>query len=242
LFEVRPVFEFKGEKIEAKGEGDTGVTEKFKLSLLLSGPRYDQAVKTELGEVDFYDLKGILDSLFEKLGTKGIRIRAADAPLLADQAKLFHSGQSIQVGGGRDPLGFAGRIHPRLETELKLRSPLYWAELDLEPIFALTPAKETSFEPWSQFPTMERDFALLLDETVPAENIIQSALKYGKPIAKVVKIFDTYKGTHIPSGKMSLGVRVIFSDSAKSLEDKQVDQSSEAIVKKWQEEFGASLR
>jgi phenylalanyl-tRNA synthetase beta chain len=119
---------------------------------------------------------------------------------------------------------------------------LYWAELDLEPIFALTPAKETSFEPWSQFPTMERDFALLLDETVPAENIIQSALKYGKPIAKVVKIFDTYKGTHIPSGKMSLGVRVIFSDSAKSLEDKQVDQSSEAIVKKWQEEFGASLR
>jgi phenylalanyl-tRNA synthetase beta chain len=180
--------------------------------------------------------------LFERLGTKGVRVRAADAALLGERANLFHPGQTIQFGGGRDPLGFAGRIHPKLEADLKVRSPIYWAELDLEPIFGLTPAKEASFEAWSTFPTMERDYALLLDETVPAENIIQSALKYGKPIAKVVKIFDTYKGTHIPSGKMSLGVRVIFSDAAKSLEEKQVDQASETIVKKWAEEFGASLR
>lgn len=242
MFEVRPVFDFKGEKIEAKSESDTGVTERFKLSLLLAGPRFEQALKTELSEVDFYDLKGVIDSLFEKLATKGIRIRVADSALMGDRANLFHPGQSIQLGGGRDPLGFAGRIHPKLEADLKIRNPIFWAELDLEPVFGLTPAKEPAFSPWSAYPTMERDFALLLDESIPAENIIQSALKYGKPIAKVVKIFDTYKGTHIPSGKMSLGVRVIFSDSAKSLEEKLVDLSSETIVKKWQEEFGASLR
>jgi phenylalanyl-tRNA synthetase beta chain len=242
LFEVRPVFEFTGEKIEAKSESDTGVVEKFRLSILLSGPRYDQAIKTERGQVDFFDLKGILDSLFETLRTKGIRVRAADPTLLAERANLFHPGQTIQLGGGRDPLGFAGRMHPKLEADLKIRSEIFWAELDLEPIFALTPAKEASFAAWSSFPTMERDYALLLDESVPAEQITQSALKSGKPIAKVVKIFDTYKGTHIPDGKISLGVRVIFSDPTKSLEDKLVDQASEAIVKKWQEEFGASLR
>ena len=60
--------------------------------------------------------------------------------------------------------------------------------------------------------------------------------------AKVVKIFDTYKGASIPAGKVSIGVRVIFSDEAKSLEEKQVDLCSEMIVKKWQEEFSASLR
>jgi phenylalanyl-tRNA synthetase beta chain len=242
MFEVRPVFEFKGEKIEAKSESDTGVVEKFRLSVLISGPRLDQAIKTERGEVDFFDLKGILETLFERLRTKGLRVRAADGALMAERSNLFHPGQAIQFGGGRDPLGFAGRIHPKLEAELKVRSPIYWAELELEPIFALTPAKEASFESWSTFPTMERDYALLLDESVPAENIIQSAIKNGKPIAKVVKIFDTYKGTHIPSGKISLGVRVIFSDAAKSLEEKQVDLTSETIVKKWTEEFGASLR
>jgi phenylalanyl-tRNA synthetase beta chain len=64
----------------------------------------------------------------------------------------------------------------------------------------------------------------------------------GKPIAKIVKIFDTYKGANIPQGKISIGVRVIFSDESKSLEEKQVDQCSEIIVKKWQEEFKAGLR
>ena len=242
LFELRPIFEFKGEKIEAKGETDTGVIEKFKLSILISGPRAGQTMQDELRLVDFFDLKGILESLFEKLRTKGVRSRAVDLKELGDQANLYHPGQCIQWGGGRDALGFAGRIHPRLENELKLKSEVFWTELDLEPIFGLTPMREASFEPWSNFPTVERDFALLLEKDIPAENVIQSALKYGKPIAKVVKIFDTYQGASIPSGKMSLGVRIVFSDATKSLEEKQVDQLSETIVKKWQEEFGANLR
>jgi phenylalanyl-tRNA synthetase beta chain len=114
--------------------------------------------------------------------------------------------------------------------------------LDLEPVIALTPEKEASFKPWSTFPTMERDFALLVESATPAENLIQSAIKSGKPIAKVVKIFDTYQGAGIPEGKISIGVRVIFSDEAKSLEEKQVDQCSELIVSKWKDEFGAVLR
>ncbi len=242
LFELRPVFEFKGEQIAAKGEGDTGVVEKLRLSILISGPRYAEAVQAERGEVDFYDLKAIIEGVFEKLRTKGIRTRAADTSLLGERANLFHPGQTLQIAAGKEPIGFVGRIHPRLESELKIRNPIYWAELELEPVIPLTSAKEPSFKPWSAFPTMERDFALLLDETVSAENLIQSALKYGKPIAKVVKIFDTYKGASIPAGKVSIGVRVIFSDEAKSLEEKQVDQCSETIVKKWQEEFSASLR
>jgi phenylalanyl-tRNA synthetase beta chain len=155
---------------------------------------------------------------------------------------LFHPGQTVQVAAGKESVGFFGRIHPKLETDLKLRNPIYWAEFDIDPVISLTPMKDRSFKAWSSFPTMERDFALLVDEAVPAENLIQSALKHGKPIAKVVKIFDTYKGAHIPEGKISIGVRVIFSDDAKSLEEKQVDQCSEIIVQKWQEEFKAGLR
>jgi phenylalanyl-tRNA synthetase beta chain len=242
LFEIRPVFDFKGDKIEAKAENDTGVIEKYRMSILISGTRYHQAIKSERGEVDFYDLKAILEELFETLGTKGIRVRAADSALLKDSAHLYHPGQCIQFAAGKDPIGFAGRIHPKLESELKLRSPVYWAELEIEPVINLTPEKEAAFKAWSSFPTMERDFALLVEDTVPAENLIQSALKHGKPIAKVVKIFDTYKGAHIPEGKISIGVRVIFSDEAKSLEEKQVDLCSELIVKKWNEEFKATLR
>ena len=247
LFEVRPTFEFKAaqngvNEISAKSEMETGVTETWKFSFLISGPRFDQAIKSERGEVDFYDLKALVETLFESLGTKGIRMRPADSALLAAQANLFHPGQTIQLAAGKEPLGFFGRVHPRLEAEMKLRQPIFWGELSLDPVISLTPAKERAFKAWSSFPTMERDYALLVEDTVLAENLIQSAIKHGKPIAKVVKIFDTYKGAHIPEGKISIGVRIIFSDEDKSLEEKQVDQSSALIVKKWTEEFGATLR
>jgi phenylalanyl-tRNA synthetase beta chain len=246
LFEVRPVFEAKLPEgktvIEAIDENTTGVTETWKVSVLLTGPRYDQSIKSERGEIDFFDLKACVENIFDALRTKGIRMRAADSQILGSQSNLYHSGQVIQLAAGKEPIGFFGRIHPKLETELKLRAPVYWAEFNLEPVISLTPMTDVAFKPWSTFPTMERDFALLVDDTVPAENLINAAIKNGKPIAKVVKIFDTYKGTHIPEGKISIGVRVIFSNEAKSLEEKQVDESSEIIVKKWIEEFGATLR
>ncbi len=239
IFEVRPVFE--GSKIEATSETETGVTETWKLAVLISGPRFDQAIKSERGEVDFFDLKNVVESVFERLGTKGIRYRATVGQA-SIQSTVFHPGQTLQVAVGKDPVGFLGRIHPKLEAELKLRHPVYWAEINVEPVIALTPSQNRQFKAWSGFPTMERDFALLVKEDVSAENLIQVALKFGKPIAKVVKIFDTYKGAHIPEGMISIGIRVIFSDEAKSLEEKQVDQCAEVIVKKWSEEFGASLR
>ncbi len=242
LFEARPVFDFKGEKIEAKGDSETGVTEKLRLSILIAGPRLGQAMKSERGEVDFFDLKAIVEDLFETLGTKGIRTRPADTGLLGSNANLYHPGQTLQLAAGKEAIGFVGRIHPKLESELKLRTPVFWAEFDLDPVISLTAQKEAAFKAWSSFPTMERDYALLVKDSILAENLIQSALKHGKPIAKVVKIFDTYKGAQLPPDKISIGVRVTFADDGKSLEEKQVDQVSELIVKKWAEEFAAELR
>jgi len=248
LFEVRPVFHRSADQaIEAKGESETGVKEHWAVSFLISGPRYDQAIQAERGSVDFYDLKAVVENLFERLATKGIRMRAADAQLLDSSSmdrcsQLYHSGQSMQVAVGKEAIGFFGRVHPKLESELKLRNPVFWGEFRIGPVISLTPMKEKAYKAWSSFPTMERDFALLVDETVPADHLIQSAIKHGKPIAKIVKIFDTYKGAQLPEGKISIGIRVIFSDESKSLEEKQVDQCSDVIVKKWQEEFKAGLR
>jgi phenylalanyl-tRNA synthetase beta chain len=242
MFEVRPVFSHAGGPIEAKGESETGVIERYRLSVLLAGARLAQGLQAELGNVDFFDLKSVFEGLFEGLRTKGIRSRPADPVMLGDEGSLYHPGQTLQFAAGKDPIGFIGRIHPRLEAGLKLSQAVYWGEIEIEPLIGLTPAREASFKAWSAFPTMERDFALLVQDSVPAENIAQIALKYGKPIAKVVKIFDTYRGSGIPEGMVSIGVRVIFSDEGKSLEEKQVEQCSELIVQKWKSEFGASLR
>lgn len=238
IFEIRPVFKLQSE-IRAVSEHETGVEEQLNAAFLISGPRYDQALKNERHEVDFFDLKAILESVFESIGVRGIRFKVPE-----EQAgvQLFHGGQSLDLIAGKNKIGTFGRIHPKLEADLKLKAPLFWGEFNFDAVIELTPMKERQMKPWSTFPTMERDFALLVKNSVSAENLIQSAMKSGKPIAKVVKIFDTYKGESIPQGMVSIGIRVIFSDETQSLEEKRVDECAQIIVKKWSEEFGAQQR
>lgn len=250
LFEVRPVFQIQNHgsgtvEIKALSEHETGVQETWNVSVLISGPRFSQAMKSERGEVDFFDLKSVLEASFESLGARGIRFKTLDSNSknhLGSGKPLFHPGQAAEIIAGKNIIGTFGRIHPKLEAQLKLKGPVFWAEFNLDAVIELTPEKERQMKAWSAFPTMERDFALLVKDTVGAESLVQSAMKNGKPIAKVVKIFDTYKGEHIPEGMVSIGVRVIFSDDAQSLEEKRVDECAQAIVKKWVEEFGAQQR
>ena len=245
LFELRPAFQANG-PVQAQGETETGVTENWKLALALSGPRLAQSLRTEESDIDFYDLKGILESLFKALGTKGVRFqpitsaRATENPLL----KLFHPGQSVEILAGKDVAGYFGLFHPSLTRELKLRAPLWLAELDWEAIFSLSrPVFEApTFKPWSEFPPIERDFALVVKEDVTADKITQLALKAGKPLAKVAKIFDVYRGEQVSQGMTSLPVRVIFYEETRSLQESEAEEASARILESWKKELGAELR
>src|SRR5690606_17937947 len=154
-----------------KGEMElSGVEERWKLALALSGPRYSGGLRNEQGEVDFYDLKAVLESLFEALGTRGVRLlplsatRTPDAPL----AKLLHPGQSVEILAGNGVAGYAGLLHPGKARDLKARAPLWLAELDWEMLLKLSrPAFQArTFRAWPEFPPMERDFALLVKDDV----------------------------------------------------------------------------
>ncbi|HUP58014.1 MAG TPA: phenylalanine--tRNA ligase subunit beta, partial [Bdellovibrionota bacterium] len=203
LFELRPTFHTPGEA-KVISEMETSVTESWKLALLLSGPRYREALRSEKGEVDFYDLKAVVENLLETLGTRGARFvplaesRTENTPSKA----LFHPGQSVEVLAGKDGAGFVGLLHPGKARELKMRAPVWLAELDWKALSKLSrPVAEPSrFRGWSEFPSIERDFALLVKGDTSADRITQVALKAGKPLAKVAKIFDVYRGSQVAEG------------------------------------------
>jgi len=98
------------------------------------------------------------------------------------------------------------------------------------------------YKAWDEFPGIERDFALLVKKGTKADRITQLAMRSGKPMAKVAKIFDIYEGDPVPKGMTSVAVRVIFSEGRRSLQEAEADSASQKILAAWKKELGAELR
>jgi phenylalanyl-tRNA synthetase beta chain len=225
---------------------ETGVLENWKLSFAISGPRFAGGLRVEQGEFDFFDFKAILETLFDELGTRGIRYqpvtasRTPESPII----RLLHPGQSVEILAGNQVAGHVGLLHPGKARAFKARAPLWIGELDWAAIAKLSrqPADARSFKSWNEFPPMERDFALLVSDSVAADKITQVALKAGKPLAKVAKIFDVYRGSQVTEGMTSVAVRVIFFEEGRSLQEAETEAASAQILSAWKKELGAELR
>lgn len=242
LFQIRPTFhaiqQSDDAMAQAKSEMETTVREIWKLSFLMSGNRTESTLKSESPEIDFYDVKAVVEGFLERMGTRGARMRAVT------ESALFHPGQSMEIAVGKDRVGAFGRLHPLLERRLKLRQKFWIAEFDWQPIANLSREvfEAPTFKAWSTQPRIERDFALLVKSEVESERIVQVAMKAGKPLAQVVKVFDIYKGSQVAQGMTSVAVRVIFGDDKRSLQESEADQASSQILNAWKKELEAVLR
>jgi phenylalanyl-tRNA synthetase beta chain len=98
------------------------------------------------------------------------------------------------------------------------------------------------FKGWPEFPSIERDFALVVKNDVTADKITQVALKSGKPLAKIAKVFDIYQGSQVQEGMTSVAVRVIFYEESRSLQESEAEAASSQILSSWKKELGAELR
>lgn len=241
LFELRPVFTSKG-LVAAQGEGETGVIESWNCALAFGGPRYANGLRAQRGEVDFYDLKGVLENVLDSIGVRGFRLQ----PLKdgASGAHLFHPGPSVEVLVGNRSAGYAGRLHPKTERDLKIRNPLWIAELDWATLTgtARAASEGRKFKAWPQFPGVERDYALVVKDEVTADRIIQVALKVARPLAKSARVFDIYRGSQLALGMTSVAVRVIFYEETRSLQESEVEAMSAKILESWKKELQAELR
>jgi phenylalanyl-tRNA synthetase beta chain len=145
---------------------------------------------------------------------------------------------------GKSVAGHFGLLHPRVSKDLKGRAPLWLAEFDWESLAQLSRKASDlpAYLPWPQFPTMERDFALVVKKELAAEKLCQLAIKYGKPLAKTAKVFDIYHGIQVAEGMTSVAVRVIFYDEQRSIQEAEVEAASSRIVDGWKKELGIELR
>jgi len=242
LFELRPTFKAQS-KIAAQGEMQTGVEESWKLAFMFSGPQYAESLRSERGEVDFKDVKAVIEALLFDLGAKGVRFQPMNASRTGGNP-LFHPGQSVEILAGNGVAGHFGLLHPAKAREFKTRAPLWMAEIDWDQLIKLSrPAFDVpKYKPWPEYPAIERDFALLVKKDVSVDKICQVALKAGKPLARSAQVFDIYEGSQVAQGMTSVAVRVIFYEESRSLQESEAEAASARILEAWKQEFGAELR
>jgi phenylalanyl-tRNA synthetase beta chain len=257
-FEIRPTFHAP-EGVNARSETETGVQEHWRVCWVMSGARMSNGLDRDLGELDFYDHKAVFERLMNDLGVgRGLRLMSpADAAkipqkgavtpgamALRELKSLFHPGQTVEILAGPQTAGFFGMLHPRLQKKLKLRDPLWIAELDWSAIVKMARGAFESrpFQNWSSFPSMERDFALLVKNEISAEKLLASGLKAGAPIAKTARIFDVYRGAQVAEGMTSVAIRVIFNEEGRSLQEAETEAAAARMIEAWKKEFQAELR
>lgn len=238
--------------------------ERRHLALLLTGPRWPEFWHSDgmLPMQDFFDLKGVLEGLFQALhlegaepGTASIRWQPAQQPWLhpGRAAALVwwgpnvpqtppHAGRARSSEGGSILLGYAGQLHPGLQDFYQLgRREVYVAELDLELLLPGIPER-FACRPVSSFPPVRQDLAIIVDENILADEVRREILQAGAPLLREVRLFDVYRGPNIPPGKKSLAWTLTYQAEDRTLSDKEVAKVHQKIVARLEKVLGARLR
>jgi phenylalanyl-tRNA synthetase beta chain len=227
--------------------GDAYAIERRYLAAVMTGHRHPQAFDTKPGEVDFYDMKGVVEELLEGVGLKASpwAARVNFHPLEGGAAwPYLHPGMGAEVRHGATRIGVLGVLHPALVERLELREPVLVVELDLS---SLVPARygQVLYQTVPRFPAVRRDLAALLDESVSLEGVFDTvrmtpAAKAG--LVEDVALFDLYRGENIPKGKKSVAISVTFRAADRTLTDDEVNNLHQDVMQFVEHRLRAEVR
>ncbi len=228
LFELGKVF-------SASADINTLPVETNRLSILWTGRRYPESHYFKADPVDYFDLKGVMEALFQGLNIENYSL-LPDSP-----SPCFSPGKYVRIEGQGKPLGEMGEISPRARALFDLKETAFLLDLNLD--LLLPKALEVSiFKPWPRFPEITRDMALIIDENIPWKEIKNEILSSREPLIEEVELFDLYHGKPIPEGKKNMGVRIHYRSPEKTLSDEGVNAIHDQLLKMVLEKFRATLR
>lgn len=182
-------------------------------------------------EVDFFDAKGIIEEVLERVG--------ADATFRAGDEYGLLRGRTSELLAGEERVGVLGQVHPQVASQFDIDTPVFLFELDVAKLLPAVRAG-AEYKPVSRFPAVIQDIAVLVDASVPAERV-RELIKASNLVTEV-RLFDVYEGKPLPEGKRSLAYGVYFQSPEKTLTDADVSEARSRIVRRLQHDLGAELR
>ena len=201
------------------------------LCVVMSGASIEKTWLTEEKPFDFFDARGIAESLFSQAGIAAAFEKSSDEGLHpAKQASIVIDGKQ---------LGIIGELHPKVAADFEIEEPVYLIEIEVTALLPYT-AGHRLFQQIPRFPSMARDMALVVDANVTNRQALDIISKF--QLVKDVSIFDVYSGKQVAEGKKSLAYRVVFQSPTHTLTDEEVDKVQGKILGRLSHELGATLR
>ncbi len=214
------------------------------LTIGATGEAREKGLYDTARDFSFADLKGDLDSIGELCG--GFRWEDGGAEWLhaARRGAIQLNNVISSEANNIVSLGVAGQLARRVADKLKFRQDVFLAELQLDPVYAaMRAAKEARrYEPLPRFPSVERDFSLLLADGTKFSDVTKTVQSLGIGEIHSIEATDLFRGKNVPAGKYSLLVRVTFQSREATLTEAQIGDFSRKIVAAFEKNLGAQLR
>ncbi|MGT2829346.1 phenylalanine--tRNA ligase subunit beta [Streptococcus hillyeri] len=239
IYEIGKIFHQTGDvKTELPQEVNT-------FAFAISGLVSEKDFQTPAVPVDFFYAKGILETLFDKLGltnNNSFGFNEIDTIKYDKLSNLssMHPGRTAQITFLGVPIGFVGQVHPQTAKDYGIPET-YVAEINLDAVEAAITTEQV-FQDITKFPAVSRDIALLLDKHITHQAIVGAIEKAGVKRLTAIKLFDVYAGANLGEDKKSMAYSLTFQNPTDNLTDEEVAGYMEKITKALIENVGAEVR
>ena len=212
---------------------ESGYTENKHLTILVTGNRTADTWQHANKPSDFFYLKGVIESIFSRLGVTKLK----SSPIKTD---VLSEGMMLSLG--KMKLVEFGIVKRNTLKSFGISQEVLFADFNWDNVIEVAKFNKIKFTSISKYPEVKRDFALLLDEKVTFEEIHTIAKQSERKLLKDVNLFDVYQGKNLPSGKKSYAVSFTLQDNEKTLTDKQIDKIMSKLQNSFEKQLGAELR
>jgi len=213
-------------------------SEKETLTLFVCGKTHDEDWLEQPKELDFFFLKNYLENILRRCGIAEFETTPQQNISKNDTTFLTPLQYSIKD----QLLAKVVQIHPKILKYFDIKKSVYYAEINVEMLFAEFLKSKTYFAPIATTPSVKRDLALVVAENITYQQLEKTTQQFGSRLIKNVSLFDVYEGDKLPEGKKQYALNFILQHPEKTLTEEEINKIMNKLVGAFERECGAALR
>ncbi len=173
-------------------------------------------------DVDFFELKGVVETLFTELNIEKPLFKISDF-------STFHTGRQASICVGELEVGALGEVHPAILRRLDVQQRILFAEISLQDLMQVRKAVQ-KMQPLSVYPCSERDWTLTVNENVPVQELLDAVNKVRAPLLEKASLLDIYRSDKLGKEVKNVTLHFTYRDSRKTIEQEAVDAEHARVI------------
>jgi len=237
-FDEIKIFEL-GKTFRQETKNKIGISEKTAL---------DGLIARKKGDEGFYELKGVIEALLEKMGLSpsagsGQGVWYDDYLPTPEESKLsvWNINKCAEIKVDNEEIGFLGEISPRILEALKIKGKVVLFDLDFEKLKKVA-IEEQEYQPISPYPSATRDLSLLVSAETKVVEVLNIIGESGGSLVRDVDLFDIYEGEELPEGRKNFAFHLIYQAEDRTLQADEIERIHQKIISALEENSDWEVR